>query len=314
MHPPQDGLILAAGLTPAWQQTVCLPKLEIGHVNRARTAHWCASGKVVNVGLALHYLGGASKTLAPIGGGSGSEISADLAALGASARWVRTQASTRVCTTIIDESARVITELVENAGPLEAEDVASFIQAYREEAASASLIVLTGSLPQGVDRGFYRELLRHSTAPAILDVRGEELLAALELQPLLVKPNREELEQTLGRKLASDRELLVAMRELNQRGAQWVLVTQGAGLVWLTSKADTLRIQPTKIQVVNSTGCGDCLTAGIAWSLRNGCEMTQAVQFGLAAAAVNAESLLPGRIDASQVAARTQGLTMEKIE
>ena len=312
MHPQQDGMILVAGLTPAWQQTICLGELQVGQVNRARTTHWCASGKVVNVGLALHFLGGPSRTLTPVGGASGDEISTDLAALGASARWIRTAASTRVCTTNIDETAKVITELVENTGPLEAGEVANFIQAYGEEAAAAAMVVLTGSLPQRVSKELFCQLLRHTKSPAILDIRGEELLAALPQRPLLVKPNREELEHSLGRKLASDQALLEGMHELNERGAQWVLVTQGAGPVWLTSSADVFRFHPPKVQVVNSTGCGDCLTAGVAWSLRNGCDMIRAVQFGLAAAAVKAESLLPCRFDASRVAERAGAITIEQ--
>lgn len=313
MPPIRDGLILAAGLTPAWQQIVCLDALKVGHVNRAQRTQWCASGKVVNVGLALHHLGGPSKTLAPLGGPHGRELSSEMSELGGAARWVLCKGNTRVCTTIIDETTAVISELVENANPLEPGEVDTFIDAFREEAATASLVILTGSLPQGVVKDFYGELLRHTSAPALLDIRGDELLAALEMQPLLVKPNREELEQTLGKKLVSDEALIFAMRELNQRGAQWVLVTQGAGPAWLTSVGEAFRFQSVKVQVVNPIGCGDCLAAGIAWTLRNGHDMISAVRFGLATAATNAESLLPGRFDASHVAARAGAVVSEKI-
>ncbi|MGQ0633752.1 MAG: 1-phosphofructokinase family hexose kinase [Planctomycetaceae bacterium] len=49
-------MIVAAGLSPAWQQIVLLDRLHVGEVNRAREIHWCASGKVLNAGLALHAL------------------------------------------------------------------------------------------------------------------------------------------------------------------------------------------------------------------------------------------------------------------
>ena len=61
-------MILAAGLSPAWQQMLIFDGVRVGEVNRAREAHWCSSGKVLNVGLALHYLGGPHLTLAPVGG------------------------------------------------------------------------------------------------------------------------------------------------------------------------------------------------------------------------------------------------------
>ena len=49
-------MILAAGLSPAWHKIVVLDRLSFGQVNRAREVHWCASGKVLNAGLALHRL------------------------------------------------------------------------------------------------------------------------------------------------------------------------------------------------------------------------------------------------------------------
>ena len=39
-------MIVAAGLTPAWQQILRFDALRLGEVNRAVEAHWCASGKV----------------------------------------------------------------------------------------------------------------------------------------------------------------------------------------------------------------------------------------------------------------------------
>ena len=56
-------MILAAGLSPAWQQIMTLAELRIGEVNRARDVQWCASGKVLNVGLALHRLARAAADL-----------------------------------------------------------------------------------------------------------------------------------------------------------------------------------------------------------------------------------------------------------
>ena len=52
-------MILAAGLTPAWQQIVEFDGFAVGQVNRARSVHWCASGKVLNVGIALQMYAGA---------------------------------------------------------------------------------------------------------------------------------------------------------------------------------------------------------------------------------------------------------------
>ena len=81
-HSSPDSMNLSAGLTPAWQQILVFDRLSPGEVNRAREAVWCGSGKVLNVGLAVHHLGGPSLTLAPLGGPPLLEIEREFAAMG----------------------------------------------------------------------------------------------------------------------------------------------------------------------------------------------------------------------------------------
>lgn len=294
-------MILAAGLTPAWQQIVVLDELCVGEVNRAREVHWCASGKVLNVGLALHNLGAQSNTLALVGGPARDAIETEFSVCGVPHRWIGSQSPTRVCTTILDTGAGVTTELVENAQPVTAADLAAFSTAYVELAVRADVVVLTGSLPAGTPATFYRELLAQTPGRVVLDARGESLLAALEMKPFVVKPNREELGQTLGRVPTTEAELVEAMHEINRRGAEWVVVSQGEDVLWVSSAERVFRAQPPHVEVVNPIGSGDCLAAGIAWALEAGRPMPDAVRYGMAAAAENVRQLLPARLDRSRV-------------
>jgi tagatose 6-phosphate kinase len=213
-------VIVVAGLTPAWQQIMRFPVLRVGEVNRAAEVVWCASGKVLNVGLALASLGTASRTISPVGGPARETFERDFAAAGAPVDWIVTDEPTRVCTTLLDESTGVTTELVENARPLSAADLQAYGEAFRKAAAEAQIAVFTGSLPGAVSTNFYRDLAEKTTARLIVDARGPELLAMFEgtRKPFLVKPNREELGKTVRRELQTDAELFAAMRELNERG------------------------------------------------------------------------------------------------
>ena len=137
----------------------------------------------------------------------------------------------------------------------------------------------------------------------VLDFRGEGLLSVLDLKPYVVKPNREELGQTFGRSLDDDADLLAAMRQLNRLGAQWVVVTQGAKAVWVSSAEQAYRLTPPRIaEVVNPIGCGDCLAAGIAWATRRGDPLVDAVRLGIGAAGDNLGKLLPCRLERENVA------------
>ena len=297
-------MILSAGLTPAWQQILVFDRLRWGEVNRAREVAWCGSGKVLNAGMAAHRLGGPSLTLAPLGGSPLGEIDREFADLGAPRRWIETRAATRVCTTILDGSTGRITELVENGRPLDESEVSAFLAAYAEEAARAEVVVLIGSLPSGTPISLYRDLVACTRSAMVLDFRGDGLLSVLDLNPYVVKPNREELGQTLGRSLDDDADLFSAMRELNRLGAQWVVVTHGAKTVWVSSAEHAYRLSPPRVaEVVNPIGCGDCLAAGIAWATRRGDSLVDAVRFGIGAAADNLGTLLPCRLDWNKSAA-----------
>lgn len=307
-------MILSAGLSPAWQQFLVFDSFRYGEVNRATEAHWCTAGKVTNAGNAVHHLGGPSMTLAPAGGAPLREMRREFDALGVPCRWIETRSATRVCTTILDRATPAITELVENGRPLTSQELDAYRAAYAEEVARADVAILTGSLPQGTPESFYRELAEMTKCRMVLDFRGEGLLSVLDLRPLVVKPNREELGHTVGRSLDDDNDLLEAMRELNHRGAQWVAITQGAGPVWLCCESSAYRLYPPPVaDPVNPIGCGDCTAAGIAWAVRDGRDMVDAVRLGIGAAGENLGNLLPGRLDPAKAQKRADLVRVERV-
>lgn len=307
-------MILSAGLTPAWQQILVFDSFRWGEVNRASEAVWCSSGKVFNAGIAAHHLGGPSLTLAPAGGPPLEQIEREFGEMGLACRFLVTQAETRVCTTILDRATGTITELVENGRPLSRAELDMFCTGYAEGAANAEVAVLIGSLPVHTPVSIYRDLMEKTPCPAVLDFRGQGLLSVLDLNPLVVKPNREELARTVGQSLDNDRALIEAMQSLNRGGAQWVVITQGSGPVWLSSESAVYRLQPPPAEpVVNPIGCGDAMAAAIAWAIRDGRQIVEAVRFGMAAAAENLRYLLPGRLELAKVEQRAEDVRVEEL-
>nr|VFK33212.1 MAG: fructose-1-phosphate kinase [Candidatus Kentron sp. MB]VFK35052.1 MAG: fructose-1-phosphate kinase [Candidatus Kentron sp. MB]VFK77266.1 MAG: fructose-1-phosphate kinase [Candidatus Kentron sp. MB] len=318
-------MILSVGLSPAWQKILVFDRLQSGQVNRARTARWCASGKVFNAGLAVHTLGGPGLTMAPVGGAARGPMEEEFRALGMAYRFLETQAATRVCTTVIDQATGQITELVEEGEALLAEEQERFRVLYQEESRRARVVLVMGSLPQGVSHTFYRELIQETRCPLVLDFRGEGLLCVLDRNPLVVKPNREELEKTLGRSLKDEDALLDAMRALNRKGAQWVVVTDGRGPVMVTSATEIYRLHPAMEtdRVVNPIGSGDAMAGAMAWKIGNvkigngkigeGTRITEAVRWGMAAAAQNLQGLLPCRLDPTTLANEAANIAMERL-
>lgn len=307
-------MIAAAGLTPAWQQIVELDDFQLGGVLRARAVHWLASGKVTNVAAALGRLGARTRLVSVAGGATGTMLAEDIARRGIDARWTLCAAATRACTTLIDHRSGSTTELVENARPLAASDLENFRAAFMEAARESDVVVFSGSLPQSTPADFPARLLAETNARLILDLRGNELLHALSLAPLIVKPNRSELAATTQKPITNEPELRSAARELIQKGAQWVIVTAGADAVYAFSAERAARLRPIAMPVQNPIGCGDCLAGGLAFGLDQGLEVLDALTLGMAAAAQNVASLLPADIDLGTVRRLATQIVSEAIE
>ena len=306
-------MIVAAGLTPAWQQIMRFDGFRAGEVNRAIDVRWCASGKVLNVGIALSQLGALSETISLVGGATGEQIQREFRSLGVEACWVPTEVPTRVCTTILDLKTGAATELVENAAAADAAELAAFRARYAARVTHAQMVILTGSLPAGSPHVFFRELLNDTACPAIVDVRGPELLAAVERGVFLVKPNREELARTLGREITDDAHLHSAMLELNARGAEWVVISDGPRPAWASSREQVFCLTPPRVEPVNPIGSGDCLAAGIAWALAEGSDTFAAIRLGMGAAAYNVGRLLPARLDRDAVERLAANVTCQRV-
>jgi 1-phosphofructokinase family hexose kinase len=320
-------VIVVSGLSPAWQQILSFAEFRMGEVNRATEAHWCASGKVLNVAIALAHLNRDADDISErdhvvstLGGRAFEPVDEEFATLGIERTWIKTQAPTRVCTTILDQSSGTTTELVENAGAISSTEWGAFRATYARVAAQARVAVLTGSLPPGAPATAYRELLQQTPCPAVLDIRGPELLEALAARPLVVKPNLEELARTFPELVpapsdaeAGDRGRIAAMQAMRERGAQWVVVTDGPRAVWIAGPGGVYRCQPPAVRLVNPIGSGDCFAAGMAWHLASSDDVLDGVKFGIAAAGENAQQLLPGRIDRRAVQAQCKKIDVRSI-
>ena len=305
-------MIVCAGLTPAWQQIMCFDGLAVGEVNRAQEVHWCASGKVVNVAVALAHLQTPVRCLTVLGGPSGKQIDGELAGLKIERNWVWVDRPTRTCTTLLNRATGDTTELVENAAPLLGEELQSFRERFRAAADDADVVVISGSSPVGTPADLFAELLKTTRARSVLDIRGPELIAALECKPLFIKPNREELEHTLASPIATSDRLHAVMRELNERGAEWVLVSQGKLALWISGHGHIYRVTPPAVRYVNPIGSGDSLAAGIAWAIAMGKPPLEAVRYGVAAAGDNVGQLLPARLDLGRVHQLTEEIQVKK--
>ncbi len=82
-----------------------------------------------------------------------------------------------------------------------------------------------------------------------------------------------------------------AIDRLRARGAQAIVLTQGADGVSVCNSNGTKRLPPPAVSVLNVSGAGDAIIAGTLLGLSEGQPLTDAVHLGLAAAALALQSM-----------------------
>jgi len=309
-------MILCVGPTPAVQRVMIFPRLEVNAVNRAVRALESVAGKSVNVVKVLLALGEQPLAMGFSGGDRGEFLLRELDARGIPHDFVEVSVPTRECVTLIDESAGTQTELVEESQPVLPMDYEHLADRVNRHRSSARAIVMSGTLTPGGPEGFYEHCTRsghESSLLTVVDAKGAPLQAALVERPGLVKPNHVELELTVGRTLAGEREVFGAMEELGDRGAERVVVTDGGcpSLAW--DRHARWRVTPPRVRVVNPIGSGDSFTAAVVWRLLCGDDLGEACRWGAAAGAANALQWMAGEVELAEVERLRAEVEVERL-
>lgn len=297
-------MILCIGTTPAAQRVMVFKSLCLDAVNRAVTTVDGVAGKSINVAKVLKALGEEPLATGFVGGDRGEELLSILSSKGVSTDFVRVNARTRQCITILDQSTGQHTELVEETAEVTPEEFHRLEQITTQRIAESRAVVMSGTLAPGVPKDFYAHCVRRSHSIGVLsvvDAQGPALIECLTARPGLVKPNRTELSTTVGRALDTEEELIRAMRELHERGAERIVVTAGKEATLAFDGRRLWRANSPRIKAVNPIGSGDSFTAGLAARLVRGEDLGEACRWATAAGTANALNLMAGEVDPAEV-------------
>ena len=226
--------IICLGTTPVAQRVMVFRKLALDAVNRAATTLDGVGGKSLNVAKVLKVLGEHPVAVTFLGGARGEFVRSAMEASGIECDVITVRASTRQCVTVIDDSNGTQTELVEESQPVEAADFDRLMAVVRQRVVGCSAVVMSGTIASGGPTTLYADcarLAREQRALSAVDAQGAPLMASLSAKPGLVKPNRTELAATAGRDLTDENDVMRAMHDLCERGAERVVVTSGKGPV-----------------------------------------------------------------------------------
>lgn len=293
--------VLTVTLNPAIDVRYNVENFRLGNVNRTQGIEKNAGGKGINVSRIINLLGGDILATGIVGGFTGKLFLKKLNENSIKNSFLETEYETRTCIAIIDEKIDGITEVLES-GKGDMEVCNLFVKKYLEilEDKEIKVVCGSGSLLKGIDPLVYNTLIEEGNRRGIkfiLDTSGETLVKGIDAKPFLIKPNQEELEDILGRKLNSIEEIVEAAKELMTRGAENVMVTLGGAGALLVTPEKVYRGTFPKVEIKNTVGSGDSTVGGFAYALSQGKELSECFKLGIACGTTNAMLDSTGTID-----------------
>lgn len=299
---------LVVCLNPTFQQTLVVPRLWEGEVNRSSRHYLDASGKGMNVARVLVQAGRSAALLTHLGGSRKDEILALMARSGVEVLWADSGSEIRTCTTIINQEHGTTTELVQEPYPVQEGTEERILALYERELIRFKAVVFTGTRAPGYDQDLYPRMVRMAKRQekiVVLDVKGQDLERSLQHHPDIIKPNLSEFCATFlpgvevreqeGNETLRPR-VEAAARTLYETFASRVILTRGPYPIWYFDGHTLREVPPERVEAINTIGCGDAFTAGLLDSMLSGKDLqrsvVQAVHFG----ALNAACIRPGSI------------------
>ena len=277
-------MILTVCMSPSVDVTIELDQLNVGKVNVVKSKTLSFTGKALNVAIGVARLGGEAYATGFMYNENGAMFERALDKEGVPFAFVWNSGRVRENYKCIDKRS-MLTEINDVGGQVASEKLGELLHMIRSFSQRSDVTVISGGLPRGVDTAYYRELFRavDSHSLRIADTEGAKLFAALEAGVDLVKPNLEELQETLGREFKDKEDLLAGCRELLDRGAKVVLLSLGKDGAVITDGSRNYFCRSINVAVNSTVGAGDGMVAAAATMLQKGADLPDILRAGVAA-------------------------------
>jgi fructose-1-phosphate kinase PfkB-like protein len=307
---------LTVCLNPTLQKTLCYPSIAFDAVNRTDVHRVDASGKGMNVTRVLAQLGKKVTHLTHLGGDFRPFFLSLCEQDRLSVEWVESGSQIRFCYTVLSEDDEGVTEFVEEGQPVGAGTEGLLLDKFESLLErNFTWLIISGTKAAGYSDNAVPYMVRRAKEKGlgvILDVKGKDLTESLQYRPDVVKPNLYEFASTFAPDLLIDdalpRENNVItdrirplIEEMVAKYGCSVILTNGTRAALGACLGYYFEIKYNAVKAVNSIGCGDAFTAGLAACMEKAvlkdyeC-FKKAVSEGCRCGALNAGLLRPGVI------------------
>ncbi len=311
-------MIVTVTLNPAVDKTYRVEDFRIDRIHRPTEWSVEAGGKGINVARVYHTLGGEAVATGFLGGTNGRLIARSLRKEQIEARFVTTRDESRVCMAIVDPRSSTQTEINEPGPVVRPTELRHLAETLDDLLATRAprFVCLSGSIARGCPTAIYADLARAVAArgaSCVLDASGEALRAGVAARPWMLKPNRFELQDLVGRPLDGAAQFGQAALELVRSGIEIVAVTLGARGCLLAAGTDLWYAVPPAVPFVSAVGSGDSFVGAFLYELDRGSAPPEALRMAVGAGAANAAVYGCGFCSAESIREIAARVTVERM-
>ena len=180
-------------------------------------------------------------------------------------------------------------------GPKITEDNIQELLEKIEKIEEEDKVILSGNIPKCINNDIYEKIcarLESKKVTFIVDATRELLINVLKYKPFLIKPNKDELEETFKVKIETKENIVKYAKELQTMGAQNVLISLGGdGAILVTTEDKVYFSKAPSGKAVNTVGAGDSMVAGFVAGYEKHGDFEQAFKMGIATGSASAFSM-----------------------
>lgn len=284
-------MILTITPNPTIDRVYFVDEFQMGEVHRPERVVCSAGGKGLNVARVAHLLEERASVMGFAGGFNGEFIKYEISKLGLEENLTSINGETRICVNVSDSSGKS-GEILEQGPHVSEEEKNNFLKTFEECVDKCKLVCAAGSLPQGIESSFYREIIRIAKKHGkkiIADASGKTLEDVISAAPFMIKPNRYELSLLMGREIDSVDDVKEALIYLDNSGIELPLATLGkdGALAYIDGKF--YKFNSPEVDVINTVGSGDSSVAGIAVGISRNMSVIDSIKLGMAAGTANTQ-------------------------
>jgi 1-phosphofructokinase family hexose kinase len=313
-------VIVTVTMNAAIDRTLTVPNFQRGQRHRASHGLTLAGGKGINIARALKRFGVPVVATGLAGGRTGTRVVEEMTGEAILNDFVRIEDESRTSTAIVDPTGNTYTEVNEWGPHVQPDELEMLLEKLAYLSRGADYVIFAGSLPRGIDDGFYAEAMRELNrrgAQTVLDSEGEPLRLGVQAEPLLVSPNEREAELLAGQEFNDDDDFLTGLETIAELGARNVLITREVGC-WALLRTDRepvrYRALAPRVDALSRIGSGDVLLAGFIAARLDGRSDEEALRSAVAAGAASTLELGAGRFEPREAGRLVGGVEVAQLE